>query len=499
MPFPFPAQYDPSLTNVTTDSAADSPNRSIRSRRSSGASSFDGSDHASSPEADLLKGYRVSQFDCTVVTVAGAGDREPHVGGSTVQWALTNSGACTWPASTALRLVGGPAQTDPIIEVPCLSPGQTCTVDLVLPETEEAATVSYALTMEDGRLFGHLLTADFVPKRRCSTPGPSCFVAVSPMHGSLEPLRSDPRELKTLEWWLANVGQANWPDDMHLVLCRISDGLCLNADAQSMPLPPVPPSMTAHVCITLAMPPVSGRFSAEWAVRSPSFPDFSHALNVEFEVFEPSCLPTVIPAALETPQHNAERFTAIVDGCCPAELVPPQDAELLSAALLQVSKSQWSTQETCYTTLHKIFSNICLQPAEPKFRRISKTSKRMVADVLSVPGASNILIASGFEDCEDAFTLPSTVTSVEAVLCELQASAGRASMDWKRQERDARIQRERARQGKNQLVVKAKISNEMKTTLQRIKDDQELLNDMCRDPSNAVSKVDRLLDKNFSS
>jgi len=380
---------------------------------------------------------------------------------------------------------------DSIIDVPSLSPGQTCTVDVVTQETDGPASVSYALTTEDGRLFGHLLTADIVPKAKPTGPIPVCIVVTSPTQGNTGPLQARQGELMTLEWCLANVGEISWPDDMHLVLSNASEGLCV--EARSMPLPAVPSLVTVDVSISLVMSPRPGRFSADWSIRSHSFPDMIQMLTVEFEISEP--VPLAIPAA--TPEEvSQDSAKSQADEAC-ADYDDAVNCELLSSALLLVSKSPWTAQECCYSTLVKIFGNIRSKPTEPKFRRIPKTSKRIVEDVLSIAGGSNVLIAAGFEDCDDAFVLPSSVGSVDAVIADLQKSASKAAMEWKRQERDVRIQKERAREGKT-LTKARNLSDEMKSTLLKIKDDQELLNDRCNTAVEAC-KVERLLDKSFGS
>lgn len=369
---------------------------------------------------------------------------------------------------------------DPIVELPSLSPDQTCTVDLVVRDTDVAATVSFAITTGDGKLFGQLLTAEIVPLVK-----PVVLVYASPMQGSTGPLQAVPGELRTLEWGLANVGPSTWPDDMRLVLRSRTDGLVIGIEAQNMPLPAVPVGVTAELIITLVIPTIPGRFSAEWAVRSLSVPTFSHELSVEFAVSD-IALPDL---GVAVPAEAKEDCIVIPERCC-------HDKEALAVALLQIRKSPWIVQEPCYTTLVKIFGNIRSKPDEPKFRRIPKSSKRIVADVLSVPGGRDALIASGFEEAEDVFLMPSSVAFVGAVIVELQASASMAAMDWKRQERDARILMERARE-KQKPMCKAVVTEEMKRTLERVKDDQDILQERL-DISVDGYRVEHFLDKDFA-
>lgn len=52
--------------------------------------------------------------------------------------------------------------------------------------------------------------------------------------------------------------------------------------------------------------------------------------------------------------------------------------------------------EVCCQTLVKVLGNVLSSPGEPKFRRLSRGNKALAAKVFAVPGAEELLVASGW-------------------------------------------------------------------------------------------------------
>jgi len=214
--------------------------------------------------------------------VSGPREGESVPPGSAFQWVLANSGTEPWPEATTLRLIGGPALTCPIVEVPAIAPGQTVVVDLEVQETQEPADTFYALVTPDCQPFGEILAVKVARTPKVPTPSPVCVVTASPMDGLAGGLGALQSEVKTVEWTLANIGQVPWPKDTVAVLIFNTPGFDhLPTDIQ---IPVLEPGMTVHVGVTALMPKLHGSFKAMWAVMSPTHADFGDILVVEFQV-----------------------------------------------------------------------------------------------------------------------------------------------------------------------------------------------------------------------
>lgn len=343
---------------------------------------------------------------------------------------------------------------------------------------EHEATLAYALMTADNRLFGPLLQITVAPRQIEPVVAPiRCVVYRAPA----AELEVAPGELKTLEWCLANPGPMQWPDDVQVNLLEVDPGLCVGGGA--VQVPPAPPGMTVEFCASAVMPLATGCFDVQWAVECQSCPGFRQLLAVSFLVREPtqassvSCDESSLPTAEGTELPEAH----------PGML----DTTLFRESMEVLRSNEWSRQETCYCTLLKILKNIRVDPEDPKLRRISKSSKRLVSDVLEVPGGSGVLVAAGFIENAEAFVLPAAIEGVGAALTALQAAADEAAMDQRRRERDERIQQEKARK-KNYLVNPPRLDEEMRATIDRIKDDQADLNIRLEDKTSKSSKARQL-------
>lgn len=435
------------------------------------------------------------QLDCAVVSLPSSHGAEVDelsaTTGGVAQWVLANSGSSVWPEGTTLRLVGGPVLADPEVPVPPAAPGQTVIVDLhIWGEPPEEVSLAYALTTAEARLFGPLLRLQVSPRPPRSR---LCRVLASPMDGLPGVMEAAPGEVKALQWSLANVGCAPWPDDAFVCLESASPSLQMG-DAP-VQVPSAQPGMAVEFCVSAALPSVPGRYSARWALTSESCPELRQCLAVEFaipggreataELLGHSAVGELAaPVAPVGPTGSASTATV------PELLLPeaPLDRELLASALERLRACEWERQEVCLRTLLRALRNAHAAPADPKFRRLPTSSKRLAEEVLAVPGGPELLMAVGFAEDADAFCLPPELALAGAGLRELEAFAQEAVMDRKRQERDERIRAEKGRK-KNYCVNAARVDDDTKALLQRIQDDQADLAAKAEDAPTKASKA----------
>jgi len=153
---------------------------------------------------------------------------------------------------------------------------------------------------------------------------------------------------------------------------------------------------------------------------------------------------------------------------------PPPDPALLADALQRVaSLEDEGRREVCYVTLMKVLGNIHASPTEGKFRRLPLTSPKLMASVLDIPGGRDVLHAAGFTVDEDSLCLLAAITSVEAALGDVRASAEKLVMDRMRRERDEKIQLAKEKAGQKILGKGRKLDPDMLETLARAKQDQQ--------------------------
>eukprot|EP00928_Gymnodinium_smaydae_P100453 TRINITY_DN9858_c0_g1_i1.p1 TRINITY_DN9858_c0_g1~~TRINITY_DN9858_c0_g1_i1.p1 ORF type:complete len:383 (+),score=72.65 TRINITY_DN9858_c0_g1_i1:132-1280(+) len=208
---------------------------------------------------------------------------EALVGGDVAQWVLANDGTVSWPEGTTLRLVGGPVLLCPLVEVPAVAPGQTVDIELEVQPTEQPAEVFYSLVTPSCEAFGEIAHARVSPLKQTSPPAQPAVVLISSTldsaGGALEAMQG---ELKTVEWTLANVGHAKWPEDVRASLVFNTPGF------EHLPghidVPALEPGMTVEAGITALMPERAGQWKAIWAVNSPTHPEFGELLVAEFIV-----------------------------------------------------------------------------------------------------------------------------------------------------------------------------------------------------------------------
>lgn len=225
-------------------------------------------------------------------TISGPGDEASGaaVAGGTVRWVLGNNGSVAWPSGTTLRLVGGPVVLCPVVEVPAVAAGQTCDVELEVMAKEEPAEVYYSLVTPEGQPFGELAHASVAaapaPEPALAeppAPKPAAALVASPMDGLDGGVEALQGEVKTIEWTLANVGHAAWPEDVTATLIYNTPGF-LHLPT-TIDLPALQAGMTVHAGVSVLMPESEGSWKAMWAVTSPSAgPEFGEVLFAEFDV-----------------------------------------------------------------------------------------------------------------------------------------------------------------------------------------------------------------------
>merc|ERR1712232_937754 len=149
------------------------------------------------------------------------------------------------------------------------------------------------------------------------------------------------------------------------------------------------------------MPAQPGRFSARWLLHTPTYPDFGHMLSIDVEVLVVANNFNQSHNRVADQLHAASRYSVNTPMKRTGASAAPVKAEFFEKALEQIAQSTWEVQRECYATLLKIYSNIRSSLENPKFRRIPKTSKKLVSDVLNVLGGEDVLISSGFLDQGD--------------------------------------------------------------------------------------------------
>eukprot|EP00928_Gymnodinium_smaydae_P040976 TRINITY_DN2774_c2_g1_i1.p1 TRINITY_DN2774_c2_g1~~TRINITY_DN2774_c2_g1_i1.p1 ORF type:complete len:226 (-),score=75.57 TRINITY_DN2774_c2_g1_i1:71-682(-) len=115
--------------------------------------------------------------------------------------------------------------------------------------------------------------------------------------------------------------------------------------------------------------------------------------------------------------------------------------------------SDWERQETCFAKLLAILKNVEAHPDEPRYRRLKATGEAFRAKVLAVDGAETLLQAAGFHRSADddgllVLDAAADVRAVGSVRERLQEFAERAQLRALRAQRDERIARAKAEDGK---------------------------------------------------
>eukprot|EP00927_Polykrikos_kofoidii_P065744 TRINITY_DN6145_c0_g1_i1.p1 TRINITY_DN6145_c0_g1~~TRINITY_DN6145_c0_g1_i1.p1 ORF type:complete len:207 (-),score=47.36 TRINITY_DN6145_c0_g1_i1:71-607(-) len=132
----------------------------------------------------------------------------------------------------------------------------------------------------------------------------------------------------------------------------------------------------------------------------------------------------------------------------PGSVEAPPEAVMESLTLL--GAQPWAAYETCYGVLNKLLENVVKNPDEPKFRSIRKANAAIKAKVLDCPGGAELLLAAGFLDELESYTLPVEVSvdSVQVVLNALRPHAVERQHNQIRAVRDEKIAKEKAEEAK---------------------------------------------------
>jgi hypothetical protein len=101
--------------------------------------------------------------------------------------------------------------------------------------------------------------------------------------------------------------------------------------------------------------------------------------------------------------------------------------------------------DSIHETLSKILSNIVNSPAEPKYRKLRTTNEK-IKQLLSAPGARQLLVGSGFAEDGEFLVLPETadVAAVQLALAGLQANQA-AKKEAEAASKKAEMEQQRAR------------------------------------------------------
>jgi len=142
----------------------------------------------------------------------------------------------------------------------------------------------------------------------------------------------------------------------------------------------------------------------------------------------------------------------------------------VETSLAEMGKSDWELQEKAYGILLKVLQNILQNPNEEKFRSI-KASSAALMKVLCVPGGEAVLLAAGFTNDGEKFSLGGAdLSACTAVVSAVEAHANKAKMNELRRQRDEQIDTLKAADKKNGMKGEARgdlMSEEMKLQLER--------------------------------
>eukprot|EP00930_Biecheleria_cincta_P077622 TRINITY_DN64927_c0_g1_i1.p1 TRINITY_DN64927_c0_g1~~TRINITY_DN64927_c0_g1_i1.p1 ORF type:complete len:176 (-),score=45.25 TRINITY_DN64927_c0_g1_i1:300-794(-) len=103
----------------------------------------------------------------------------------------------------------------------------------------------------------------------------------------------------------------------------------------------------------------------------------------------------------------------------------PAPSGELKEALAQLDTQTWPVQETCYNVLVKLLENVIKNPSEVKFRSVRRENAAIKAKVLDCPGGAAVLVAAGFAEDADTYTLSpgASVDHFEAFVEHLKVHA----------------------------------------------------------------------------
>lgn len=157
---------------------------------------------------------------------------------------------------------------------------------------------------------------------------------------------------------------------------------------------------------------------------------------------EPVAATPALPAPVAKPEPTKK------SGPPPADI----DEELAKAALSRVSNAEYEVQETFFKTGLKVLENTLQSPGDPKFRTLKTSNAALQSKLFSVGdgAAKDLFLLAGFEESEDAFSLPGPPDGrCSAVRDKVQAAATAAWEAKARVDRDARIAAELAKDKAN--------------------------------------------------
>jgi hypothetical protein len=142
----------------------------------------------------------------------------------------------------------------------------------------------------------------------------------------------------------------------------------------------------------------------------------------------------------------------------------------LAASLAEMGKSDWELQEKAYSILLKVLKNILQNPNEEKFRSM-KASSAALMKVLCVPGGEAVLLAAGFVNNGETFSLSGAdLSACTTAVAAVEEHANKAKMNELRRKRDEQIDAAKAASGTNNLKGETRgdlLSDEMKLQLER--------------------------------
>lgn len=149
---------------------------------------------------------------------------------------------------------------------------------------------------------------------------------------------------------------------------------------------------------------------------------------------------------------------------------PTDEMAKVDAALAEMGGSDWELQEKAFSILLKVLQNILQNPKEEKFRSI-KASSSAIMKVLCVPGGEAVLLAAGFSNDGDKFSLSGEdLSACSTVVAAVEGHANKAKMNELRRQRDEQIEAAKASSGNNAMKGQARedlMSEEMKLQLER--------------------------------